>query len=44
MTSGARVRAAGDGRPLAPRILVVDDEPGIRKTLSQVLADEGYVV
>jgi two-component system nitrogen regulation response regulator NtrX len=26
------------------RILVCDDEPGIRKTLSQVLADEGYEV
>ena len=27
-----------------PRILVCDDEPGIRKTLSQILADEGYTV
>ncbi|MEO6324180.1 MAG: sigma-54 dependent transcriptional regulator [Thermoanaerobaculia bacterium] len=25
-----------------PRILICDDEPGIRKTLSQVLSDEGY--
>src|SRR5512140_628930 len=25
-----------------PRILICDDEPGIRKTLSQILADEGY--
>ena len=27
-----------------PRILVCDDEPGIRKTLSQILGDEGYTV
>jgi two-component system, NtrC family, nitrogen regulation response regulator NtrX len=27
-----------------PRILVCDDEPGIRKTLSQILGDEGYRV
>jgi two-component system nitrogen regulation response regulator NtrX len=27
-----------------PRILVVDDEPGIRQSLSGVLADEGYAV
>ena len=27
-----------------PRILVCDDEPGIRKTLSQILDDEGYTV
>src|ERR1022692_1368127 len=25
-----------------PRILVCDDEPGIRKTLSQIRGDEGY--
>ena len=25
-----------------PRILICDDEPGIRKTLSQILDDEGY--
>src|SRR6188508_2893480 len=25
-------------------ILIVDDEPGIRKTLSSVLADEGFAV
>jgi two-component system nitrogen regulation response regulator NtrX len=28
----------------AMRILVCDDEPGIRRTLSQILADEGYEV
>ena len=27
-----------------PRVLVCDDEPGIRKTLSQILGDEGYAV
>ena len=27
-----------------PRILICDDEPGIRKTLSQILGDEGYAV
>ena len=27
-----------------PRILICDDEPGIRKTLSQILGDEGYTV
>jgi two-component system nitrogen regulation response regulator NtrX len=26
------------------RVLVCDDEPGIRKTLSQILGDEGYEV
>jgi two-component system nitrogen regulation response regulator NtrX len=36
------------GAPSLPaprsRILVCDDEPGIRKTLAQILGDEGYVV
>src|SRR6516225_1925645 len=27
-----------------PRILIVDDEPGIRNSLSGVLTDEGYTV
>ena len=27
-----------------PRILVVDDEPGIRQSLSGILEDEGYHV
>ncbi len=27
-----------------PLILICDDEPGIRKTLSQILGDEGYLV
>ncbi len=27
-----------------PRILVVDDEPGIRQSLAGVLEDEGYQV
>ena len=27
-----------------PRILIVDDEPGIRNSLSGVLTDEGYSV
>lgn len=27
-----------------PRVLVCDDEPGIRKTLEQILGDEGYEV
>ena len=26
------------------RVLVVDDEPGIRQSLSGVLEDEGYIV
>ena len=29
---------------VGPRILICDDEPGIRKTLSQILGDEGYAV
>lgn len=28
----------------AERVLVVDDEPGVRRTLSEILADEGYAV
>ena len=28
----------------SPRILVVDDEPGIRKSMTGVLEDEGYEV
>jgi len=28
----------------AARVLVCDDEPGIRRTLSQILGDEGYAV
>jgi CheY-like chemotaxis protein len=28
----------------AARVLVCDDEPGIRQTLSQILGDEGYAV
>ena len=28
----------------SPRILIVDDEPGIRTSLSGVLTDEGYTV
>ena len=27
-----------------PRLLVVDDEPGIRESLSSILQDEGYHV
>jgi two-component system, NtrC family, nitrogen regulation response regulator NtrX len=27
-----------------PRVLICDDEPGIRRTLSQILGDEGYTV
>ncbi len=28
----------------APRILVVDDEPGIRSAIGEILDDEGYEV
>ncbi len=34
---------AAHGRP-ATRVLVCDDEPGIRQTLGQILSDEGYAV
>jgi two-component system nitrogen regulation response regulator NtrX len=27
-----------------PRVLIVDDEAGIRESLSLILADEGYLV
>ena len=27
-----------------PRILVVDDEPDIRRLVSEILEDEGYIV
>jgi two-component system nitrogen regulation response regulator NtrX len=33
-----------DGMTNGPRILVCDDEPGIRRTLAQILGDEGYTV
>ncbi len=36
--------AAGRRAGREARVLVCDDEPGIRKTLSQVLGDEGYEV
>ena len=32
------------GRIVAARVLVCDDEPGIRQTLAQILGDEGYDV
>ncbi len=40
-SSNGRPREAG---VTAAKVLVCDDEPGIRQTLSQILADEGYVV
>ncbi len=33
---------SNSANPLRPRVLVVDDEPAIRKTLRAYLEDEGY--
>ena len=43
--SPAERRPAGGGADMKPRrVLVVDDEPGIRRSLSGILEDEGYAV
>src|SRR5690242_3319360 len=42
--ASARTPGARRMTMVGTRILLIDDEPGILETLSQILADEGYVV
>ncbi len=37
-------RSSGDEQEASERVLVVDDEPGIRHVISRMLLDEGYFV
>jgi DNA-binding NtrC family response regulator len=43
-TTTAEPRPSGDERKASERILVVDDEPGIRHIIVRILLDEGYFV
>jgi two-component system, NtrC family, nitrogen regulation response regulator NtrX len=43
-SSGRPREARVTGKTGAARVLVCDDEPGIRQTLGQILGDEGYAV
>lgn len=44
-TGGGEARPVnGDGQPRAGRVLVADDDPGIRRLLTTALAAEGYEV
>jgi CheY-like chemotaxis protein len=36
--------ATGARMPLPKRILIIDDEPAVRRLLTEVLAGEGYIV
>lgn len=40
----AEPRPSGDEPMASERILVVDDEPGIRQIIARILVDEGYFV
>ena len=40
----AEPRPSGDEPMASERILVVDDEPGIREIIARILVDEGYFV
>ena len=40
----AEPRPSGDEQMGSERILVVDDEPGIRQIIARILVDEGYFV
>jgi DNA-binding NtrC family response regulator len=40
----AEPRPSGDEQMASERILVVDDEPGIRQIIARILVDEGYFV
>jgi DNA-binding NtrC family response regulator len=43
-SQAAEPRPSGDEQKASERILVVDDEPGIRHVLARILLDEGYFV
>jgi DNA-binding NtrC family response regulator len=43
-TREAEPRSSGDEQEASERVLVVDDEPGIRHVISRMLLDEGYFV
>jgi DNA-binding NtrC family response regulator len=43
-TGTAEPRPSGDQEKESERVLVVDDEPGIRHVISRMLLDEGYFV
>jgi DNA-binding NtrC family response regulator len=40
----AEPRPSGDEPTVSERILVVDDEPGIRRIIARILLDEGFLV
>jgi len=42
--NSAGVEPEDDGDLLRPRVLIVEDDPAVRETLTEVLEDEGYCV
>jgi DNA-binding NtrC family response regulator len=43
-TREAEPRSSGEEQEASERVLVVDDEPGIRHVIARMLLDEGYFV